>query len=507
MVAGYPQSLRTAQVSSPMRPLQPLKPGQSKQQMWPLKSMQSVKPWQLRMPAGALVQAGQSEMSVTAEASTKPAPSEVEVAVAGGGLGGLAACAALRARGINAHVFEAAPQLLRGSTGTGIMISANGFQALQIINDTLPMLMRERGARITRQTINMTDPTGIVKNSFNMNATNFKDKYGAEQYNVGWAQAHAALASIVPAEAVHTGYKLESYAFDKDDEALDISFDNGQHVRASLLVGADGVGSVVRRLVAGDAACETQYSGQLLWNALLDSKDVPHAHGTGEVEFVVTGNDGQAILVFDAGEGKTSWYLTLMEKDAPPGVKAALASGAFGGFGRSGVISELEKIFAPWPVAVDLLRATPETQIFERRLADRAALEEWADTSTNGGGRVVLIGDAAHPMIPSQGQGTMMTWEDAADLAALLALKSKEHGLSKSVPAAVSDFVGRRAERCAMVQKHSAESYMGKPVPPLPILTWRMLVSRVKGLFGFKSVVDQMYGGYTAVRSSDAGAA
>lgn len=80
-------------------------------------------------------------------------PTRVDVAIAGGGLGGLAACAAMRARGIDAHCFEAAGELLRGSTGTGIMISANGMSALGAVDKRLPAAMRARGVRITSQKI------------------------------------------------------------------------------------------------------------------------------------------------------------------------------------------------------------------------------------------------------------------------------------------------------------------------------------------------------------------
>lgn len=346
-------------------------------------------------------------------------PRNVEVAIAGGGLGGLAACAALRRRGIDAHVFEAAPTLARGSTGTGIMISANGWSALEAINPGLPAEMRSRGARIVRQSVSACAADGTEVRSFSMDATAFLERYGAEQYNVGWARAHEVLASNVPEHAVHCDCRLLSYQHDSEADRVEVAFSDGQRVSALLLIGADGVGSAVRRLLAGDRACRTRYSGQLLWNAIVPSSAVPHAHADGEVEFITCGRDGQAILAFDAGERETSWYLTLDAQDAPEPVRARLAAAdaEFGGFGRPGVRDELRRVFAAWPLALELLDATPEEQIFERRLADRRKLRRWQDKSPRGGGRVVLIGDAAHPMIPSQGQGTMLTWEDAAELA------------------------------------------------------------------------------------------
>jgi len=421
---------------------------------------------------------------------------EVEVAIAGGGLGGLALCAALRARGIDAHVFEAAPQLLRGSTGTGIMISANGWAALAALDPAIPPLMRERGALISRQTIHISDASGVITRNISLDSTHYDKTYGAHQYNIGWARAHEVLASVVPDVAVHTGHALTSYTLTEGGNAVDIAFENKKSVRASLLVGSDGVSSTVRKLVTCGRACESRYSGQFLWNAIIDSAKVPQAHADGEVEFVTCGEDGKAILAFDAGEGKTSWYLTVMMKDAPPGMREALASGAFDGFGHAGVVAELEKLFAAWPLALECLRATPEAQIFGRRLADRAPLKQWADTSANGGGRVVLIGDAAHPMIPSLGQGTMVTWEDAADLAALVKLRSTDNGLSSGIPAAVSDFVKRRVKRCNAVQRFSAEGYMGRPAPSKLGIMKMVLSMAVRKLFGIQSRVAYMYSGY-----------
>ena len=99
---------------------------------------------------------------VAAAAALAP-PAKVDVAIAGGGLGGLAACAALRARGVDAHVFEAAGELLRGSTGTGIMISANGMAALGAVDRRLPAAMRARGVRITAQHITKYAADGAVE--------------------------------------------------------------------------------------------------------------------------------------------------------------------------------------------------------------------------------------------------------------------------------------------------------------------------------------------------------
>mmetsp|Transcript_19703 Transcript_19703/g.22530 ORF Transcript_19703/g.22530 Transcript_19703/m.22530 type:complete len:528 (+) Transcript_19703:60-1643(+) len=413
--------------------------------------------------------------------TSKPLPKEVPVAIIGGGLGGLAVFCALQSRGIDAHIFESAPTLLRGSTGTGIMISENGMSALEAADRRLPDKMRGSGTRIVKQRIRVTDPLGAIEREIAFNMTK-------EQVNIGWSRAQEILASLVPEKFIHCGAQLESYQLvQKSDEGddtttdmVDVTFADGRSVRTSLLIGADGAGSAVRRVMAhaknpkkAKASYAARYSGQLLWNAIVPTKDIqPLVHGTGEVEYITCGTDGQVVLTFDAGEEQTSWYLTLMEdyvKGAEgnalcPEIRTALEDNAFGGFGRKGVKKQLEQAFASWPVALACIHATQESQIFERRLSDRPALKDWTDPTC----RVVLMGDAAHPMIPSQGQGTMMTWEDAADLAACVApslLKelrnSTQNDSVVDLSTAVRAFVSHRTERCARVQKFSAEAYMG----------------------------------------------
>ena len=141
--------------------------------------------------------------------------------------------------------------------------------------------------------------------------------------------------------------------------------------------------------------------------------------------------------------------------------------------------------FADFPDALACLAATPPGDVFARRIGDRPPLRSW----TALGGRVVLLGDAAHPMVPSQGQGTMVTWEDAADLAALVA--------TRSVPAATKAFARRRRGRCAMVQRYSAAAYMGRPSParnPRKFLRLLGNFRRIKQMYAGYAPLDELPG-------------
>ena len=201
-----------------------------------------------------------------------PLPESVDVLIAGGGLGGLATCIGLRNRGINAHVIEASPKLLRGSTGTGIMISPNGFSALDSIaafgNENLSEGMRSFGARISDQHIRVTNhETGHVDKEVKFGS--LFDQYGMDQYNIGWARAHEVLARAVPPEAVHTGCKLDSFESIADETtgkkngAVKVTLEDGRTIQTSLLIGADGFGSKVRQMLAGDKMCKTRFNNQV----------------------------------------------------------------------------------------------------------------------------------------------------------------------------------------------------------------------------------------------------
>ena len=404
-------------------------------------------------------------------------PAHVQAAIIGGGLGGLAVCAALRRRGIDAHVYEAAPQLLRGSTGTGIMVSPNGMAALGAIDPALPDRVRKEGSRISRQHIRRTGLDGERVGE----PLDFEMRTG--QVNIGWSRAQEILAEVVVDEVeavVHCGACFQSYAeVDGEESMVEITFEDGRVVRTQLLIGCDGAGSQVRQFMAHSKykynerkAAKTyasRYSGQLLWNAIVPSSAIAPSsagHAPNEVEYILTGEDGKVVLAFDAGPDTTSWYLTLMEESTslPPGIKQALTDGAIGGFGpRPGLKDELKAAFAHWPMAIACLDATTEAMIFERRLSDRVQLpgKQWSACN----GRVVLMGDAAHPMVPSQGQGTMMTWEDAAELAACVAPAFDEASSSSSLAAAIQKYVRLRSKRCAVVQKYSADAYMGRTMP------------------------------------------
>ncbi|MFY0573923.1 FAD-dependent monooxygenase [Cystobacter fuscus] len=183
--------------------------------------------------------------------------------------------------------------------------------------------------------------------------------------------------------------------FHDDGERVTVRLSDGTTATGDLLVGADGLHSVVRQELWGDA---TRYSGYTSWRGMTTLP--PQAHPTSASE---SWGPGARFGIVPVGHGEVYWYAT---RNAPAGVRDEP--------GRAR--EALRQCFGGWhaPIAA-ILDATSEENIFRTDIHDRVPLVRWSQ------GRVTLLGDAAHPMTPNMGQGGCQAVEDAVVLARCLA--------------------------------------------------------------------------------------
>src|SRR5437588_3814829 len=205
-------------------------------------------------------------------------PSSCRIAIVGGGLAGLAAAHALRTFGIETEVFEAAPAL--GEIGAAVNVSPQAVKALQAIDlgDKIAAVATASPGIYTR---NMQTGEFLEFNDRRKNAA----RYGAPYYTFHRADLLDALASRLDDRAIHLGHRL--IGLEERADGIILAFANGARVDAEIVIGADGVRSVIRQALYGND--NPSYTGQMVWRALLKGRDVPvDVHvPTGHIQWVV----------------------------------------------------------------------------------------------------------------------------------------------------------------------------------------------------------------------------
>jgi salicylate hydroxylase len=315
-------------------------------------------------------------------------PSTCRIAIIGGGLAGLAAANALQRFGIEPEVFEAAPAL--GEIGAAVNASPQAVKAL-----------RAAGVGDKVAAVGYASPGIHTRNMLTGEFLEFNDRfkaaerYGAPYYSFHRADLLDALASGLDRDKIHTGHRLTG--LEEGGERTVLHFANGARIEAEYVIGADGVRSVVRHALYGDD--NPTYTGQMVWRALLDARDVPAEiiEPTGHVQWV---GPGRHFIAYYIRAKKLVNIVT--QEDTDKWVEE--------GWSIRGDPDEMRASFPnSEPRLAKLLSIV--TECSKWGLFTRPLTRNW------GRGRIELIGDAAHAMLPNAGQGACQAFEDACILA------------------------------------------------------------------------------------------
>ena len=347
----------------------------------------------------------------------------MKIAIIGGGIGGLSAALHLLRAGFDVQVYEQSPRI--GEIGAGIQISPNASRLLIRLGlkpamdkvGVLPQAVHQRrwddGRTLQRA------PVG----------REVEETFGAPYYHFHRGDLAELLGAAVPSECVHLGHRLVN--LEEKDERVVARFDNGAIAEADMLVGADGIRSTVHALTFGSE--KARFTGCVAWRGLVPAERVRHL----DIEVAShnwMGPDGHVVHYW-VGGGRFMNVVCVTEH----------GDWTEEGWTTPGRVADVAARYADWhPTVRGLIAAFPETFVWA--LHDRTELARWTK------GRITLLGDACHPMLPFMAQGAAQSIEDGAALASLL------KAMPGDVPQALRRYEEIRKPRATRLQQASANN-------------------------------------------------
>jgi salicylate hydroxylase len=395
----------------------------------------------------------------------------MKAVIVGAGIGGLSAALCLARGGWEVEVLEKAPVL--GEVGAGLQISPNGVRVLEAMG----VMDRLEASLFEPEAIEMR----LGRSGRQVFRLPLKDKavarWGARYIQIHRADLAEALISAlqdVAPNALRTGASVTGYTHEGTQAVAHLA--SGKTAEGDVLIGADGLHSTIRTQMIGSET--PRFTGNIAWrwtvpvdrlNGLL-----PPPSGC-----IWAGPHRHAVTTWLRG-GREVNFVGVVER----------ADWQEEGWDKRGDRDEAHSDFDRWhPVLRQIISAA---EVHHRwALFDRAPLPTWSD------GPVALLGDAAHPMLPSMAQGAVQAIEDAWELSRRLADAT-------DIPAALKAHFAARIERVSRIQMRSARnlrlfhksSFLGKAACYAPLT----IASRaVPGLLHAQQ--DWIYG-YDAVGSS-----
>jgi len=318
----------------------------------------------------------------------------MKIAIVGGGIGGLAAASLLARSGHDVHVFEQAARFAR--IGAGIQMAPNAVKVLRRLD------VEERVRRIAFQAdvaLSREWNTGAVTSELKL-GREVEARYGAPYLYLHRGDLHSALLSVVAPEVLHLGMKL--VGLDRTREGMALVFADGSRRTADIVVGADGVHSLVRETLLGAEA--PRFTGRVAYRttfpaSLLGASCVTPARTKW------WGPDRHMVIYYVTRNLDELYFVTSVPESAEWMTPESWSA--------KGDVEELRRAYAGFhPEVQAVLNACPE--VYKWALLERDPLPRWSE------GPIVLLGDACHPMTPYMAQGAASALEDAAVLARCL---------------------------------------------------------------------------------------
>jgi salicylate hydroxylase/6-hydroxynicotinate 3-monooxygenase len=352
---------------------------------------------------------------------------KLSFAIVGAGMGGLTVAATLRRVGFDAQVYEQAARFEH--VGAGIQMMPNSMKVLRRIGaeEKIRTVAFEPYSHLNREW-----DTGRVMRELPMPESLFDAPYLCMHRAV----LHTALASVVPLEAIHLNKKL--VGLDQRPSQVTLTFADGTRAQADAVIGADGVHSLVREIIIGPDA--PIHKGRIAYRAVYPSA-LLHGCDIGPSRTKWWGPDRHIVIYYTTATRSEVYFVTSVPEPAEWLTRESWSA--------KGDVQELRQEYEGFhPDVRAVLAACPDCHKWA--ILEREPLPRWSD------GRVVLLGDACHPMTPYMAQGAATAIEDAAILARCL-----EEVEGQDIEGAFQRYEAHRKPRTSRIQAiSSANTWM-----------------------------------------------
>jgi salicylate hydroxylase/6-hydroxynicotinate 3-monooxygenase len=346
------------------------------------------------------------------------------IAIIGAGIAGLALGVALKKVGVGFTIYEQAPRFAR--VGAGIQLTPNAIKLMRGLG--LEERLRSVGFA-PAEGYNREWDTGNITFIHPMGAA-IERKYGAPDLSMHRAELHAALASPIPKPSIRFDRKL--IAFEFQSGGVSLRFSDGEIARADAVIGADGVHSRVREMLFGSET--PRFTGQVAYRAVFSTRLLNGVNVDDRVKW--WGLDRHIVsYMIDPNRNELYFIASTPEPDFK--IESWSAPGDLK------VLNEAYKDFHPH--ARILLQSCPS--VWKWALIERDPMPHWTED------RAIVIGDAAHPMLPYMAQGAGSSMEDAVVLTRCLELVDFD-----DLPGAFRRCEQNRKERTARLQMGAREN-------------------------------------------------
>ncbi len=326
-------------------------------------------------------------------------PGKPRIAIIGGGIGGLTVAVALQQRGIEAAVFEQSVRI--GEIGAGVALTPNAMKAYRALG--LEAEVAAVGFESDYQVVRNWNNGGIISRVPRKGA--YLREFGAPYLTMHRADLVEVLRRQLPERTFHLGARC--IAVETGDKYARARFADGSEIEADIVVGADGIHSIVRKSLFGPQA--PRFTGCACWRGLVPLDAFPPG---------VVSSDGTMymgprshVIYYLVRGGKLVNFVAHIESDGWTEESWTQECDR----------SEVVETYAGWHEPLLRLLGSAD-RYYKWALYDRDPLDRWSK------GRATLLGDSAHAMLPYIGQGACMAIEDGYTLAAAIAQLPDEPG-------------------------------------------------------------------------------